>query len=940
MDARIYLLGRFEVLAGDPGELSTTDEPSERGRRVVVDRSWSRRKAAALLKLLALQPARALHRDQVMEALWPDLDPAAAVNNLHKNLHHLRTAFAAHGLPAAVVSLAGDLLTLAPDTWVDCHAFRAQAAAACAGDDPARYEAALALYRGPLLPEDLYEDWTAQAREELQTQWIALLAEAAVLYEARGEPERAIERWRRLLDAEPPHEPAHRALIRLYARTGSRHRALRQYQLCQDVLRRELGVEPEEATQQVYRAIVAGTAPIPEPARSRDAAAAFGAQAAAPARARAALPPFFGRQRELEVAEELLESALGGQGQALFITGVAGIGKSRFAQQVLAAAEEQGALTLTGRSYALEAASYQPAREMLRQLSQLAQQSPIGGSRNEAPPRGSATGLNQAAQQAMVGRTSYLRRLLPELAPATADPTAAHEPPAPQQLPAADPALLQAELFEEIGTLFAALATESRPLVLYFDDLHDADDGSLRLMHVLCRRLAERPALIVATYRAETADRPDALVALLASLRRERRCQEITLEPLPEDAMRLVVEQLFGGPVARDLVQEIARRAEGNPLFAGELVHTAIEQGWARVVDGSWQRRGGEQAPVPGAGVVQDLLDQRLRRLGGPALDVLHLVAAAGREVSYGLLRRAAEASEGDLLDALDDCLAAFVLEETPRGYRYHHDLLRSAVYGRLSQARRQRAHRTLAAALETEGAAGAEHAADGGAEEIAHHYAESDEPWRAVPYLHQAGRRAAAVFANDQAARLYERAIGIARSHLSRIAPRTMATLLEELGDLRQRAGEVGQGAALFEEACLLLSGADDESEMVRVRGKAALAQIAAGDVEHAAALLQATLDAITEQSPELVIARTYYILAQLHWHSAQYGEALAAAEKAFQAAVASGDTAQRARAYEVLALACHSLGDWQKGVECELNRQALGVGGFDTDEAFDAHL
>ena len=77
--SRVFLLGRFEVWLGDS---------------IVIDRSWSRRKARTLLKLLAVQPARTMHRDQVQGWLWPDLDATAAANNLHKNLHFLRAALA------------------------------------------------------------------------------------------------------------------------------------------------------------------------------------------------------------------------------------------------------------------------------------------------------------------------------------------------------------------------------------------------------------------------------------------------------------------------------------------------------------------------------------------------------------------------------------------------------------------------------------------------------------------------------------------------------------------------------------------------------------------------------------------------------------------------------------------------------------------------------
>ncbi|MGH2368356.1 MAG: AfsR/SARP family transcriptional regulator, partial [Chloroflexota bacterium] len=245
MELRLCLLGRFELRAGD---------------KVVVDRTWSRRKAAALLKLLALHPARSLHREQVLDVLWPDLDPAAAANNLHKTLHYLRAAFAGHGVPATTVELARDAVVLASAVWIDWDAFRTHAAATRGSGDPESLAAALAYYGGPLLPEDLYEDWTEPARQGLQALYLELLAELAQVHETRGQPAQAIPCWRQLLETDPLHEPAHRALMRLYAQSGRRHDALRQYQACRTALERELGVAPAAETEALFQAIATGHA--------------------------------------------------------------------------------------------------------------------------------------------------------------------------------------------------------------------------------------------------------------------------------------------------------------------------------------------------------------------------------------------------------------------------------------------------------------------------------------------------------------------------------------------------------------------------------------------------------------------------------------------------------------------------------------------------------
>src|SRR5712691_6812220 len=401
-----------------------------------------------------------------------------------------------------------------------------------------------------------------------------------------------------------------------------------------------------------------------------------------------------------------------------------------------------------------------------------------------------------------------------------------------------------------------------------------------------------------------------------------------------EPFMRLVVQRHFGcEPVDGDLVDAVVQQAEGNPLFAGELVRTLVAEGRAHLSDGRWRRRDAQESSASIPVAIHDLLDRRLERLDAAACEVLQVAAIVGHDVDYGLLRRVLPLSEREILDGLDDCLHAAVLEETPAGYRYRHGLLREAAYGRLARARRQQLHRTVAEAL-----AEGDHAEPA---LVGAHFAQSDEPWRAIPHLRAAARAASAVFDNQRATELYEQALALSRANIQQVSSADLAAVPEELGDLVRRAGNAARSAALFEEALGHLTAGGDAVGVFRVRGKAALSHIVGGEVDAAAVLLADTLHAMAEaHAGSVPVARTYYLLAQLRWHSGQYRGALDAAEAAFQAAQASQDVADRARAYEAMALACHSLGDWQKGVQYELSREALGVPGFAVDEALDVHL
>src|SRR5215208_1289553 len=130
------------------------------GNRALQEDAWRLRKAAALVKLLALSPGHRLHREQVMDLLWPDSGRGAASNSLRKALHIARgTLDQAEG--SRYLSSEDESLVLCPggNVWVDIEAFEDAAATARRTHDPAAYRAALDLYSGELLPGDRYERW-------------------------------------------------------------------------------------------------------------------------------------------------------------------------------------------------------------------------------------------------------------------------------------------------------------------------------------------------------------------------------------------------------------------------------------------------------------------------------------------------------------------------------------------------------------------------------------------------------------------------------------------------------------------------------------------------------------------------------------------------------------------------------------------------------------
>ena len=229
---RLWLLGGFRAeVDGQP----------------VPERRWRRRKSCSLVKLLALAPRHRLHREQLMDALWPDLPPDAAGANLRKAVHFARQALGAEALPSR-----DDSVWLEPDgLWVDVDAFQV---AVATGDATG----ALGLFRGDLLPDDRFESWAEERRELFRMQLFRLALGLAAELEQAEDLGRASCVLDRVIELDPLNEEAHLRLARVQVKAGHRHLALRTCLQFQQRVCRELGERPSAEALRLRDDIVAG----------------------------------------------------------------------------------------------------------------------------------------------------------------------------------------------------------------------------------------------------------------------------------------------------------------------------------------------------------------------------------------------------------------------------------------------------------------------------------------------------------------------------------------------------------------------------------------------------------------------------------------------------------------------------------------------------------
>ena len=308
---KIHLLGGFKIFIGD---------------QVVDPDRWRLRKAQTLVKILALAPQHRLHREKLMDMLWPEHDLKAATDSLHQALHSLRGVLQPYcSDPRLYIQFDKDRISLCPDAplWIDAEAFEVAVKKASQSRDLASYRAALDLYTGDLLPDDLYEDWAISRREGLRQEATRLLFESARALEAIAEYPPAIEAYQRIITSDPLQEEAYFGLMQAYALSGQRSQALSEFQVLKKVLAQELGAEPDPRSTLLYQEILSGRFPPPHTLSPSYA------RTPPPHNLPSPLSTFVGREKEAEQVRFLTSRS-----RLVTLTGSGGVGKTRLALRV------------------------------------------------------------------------------------------------------------------------------------------------------------------------------------------------------------------------------------------------------------------------------------------------------------------------------------------------------------------------------------------------------------------------------------------------------------------------------------------------------------------------------------------------------------------------------------------------------------------------------
>jgi DNA-binding SARP family transcriptional activator len=757
------LLGGFEVWHGD--------------RKVD---GFESQKVRALFAYLVSRRDRVFGREHLAELLWPERDPEAARHVLRQAIYNLRSALPA---PLVVSDSQGIQINPLAPLWIDVASFEeALRRGKERGHlDPHQLSVAAQLYRGDFLTgfyvknSEGFEEWLVTEQERLRDAAIDGLRTLIDVYARRGEDRIGIHFARRLMAVEPLSEEVCRDLMRMCARAGRRSLALAEYERLQKRLGSELGVDPLRETRELYQSILQESAADDAPPEDDLPVGP--------------LVPLAGREEPLSLLLEDWQRVAAGEGRLTLVTGAPGVGKTRLIRSFLdGATSRRHATVLKGRgSRPGPLVPFQVIAELLASA--------------VADP---AEAAERALAEAPGEHLAELTLLCPLLRELRSD----------LWLPVPSQSAASRELLgEAVAGFFEHLCAAPdqgalRPLVLFLDDVDQADADSLDLLGHLVRRLADLPVWFLTSSCAEGPVAP--LLRAVEEAGPDRSTQ-ISLGSLGPDSLRDLAGSLVGEAQAAALAGWL-EMGGGLPLVVTERINLLWNEGVLVPANGGWRlAKELPERPAAPEDALQAVVMARIRRLPSSTRRIASLAAVAGWRVDSSLLKRAAD-EHGSVVElALELLLGRWLIRQRvqhwasrrrepdivlwSRGARqgdfeFVHPSVRLLLSEDVPAARRQVLHGDVAAALE------AIHRTDPECpcELLAWHYTAAGIWDKAFDYLEIAAARAHALGARHACREHCRQALDA----LDRLEPGDWSEARGRIQELQEEVdGEVRGGAA-----------------------------------------------------------------------------------------------------------------------------------------------
>lgn len=760
----------------------------------------------ALLAYLALNRGGPQPRQRLAALLWPESSQMQAQTNLRTLLHRLQTV-----LPNLDQLLEIDVQKIAwhaqAHLTLDVAAFEdaIRVAAQPSIDDVEvgkTLEQAVMCYSGDFLPE-CHDEWILTERERLHTLLYTVLERLINFLEQHREYEKSIGYAQRLLRLDTLNETAYLKLMRLQALNGDRASALRTFHICSKVLRAELGIMPGPQLQEAYEQLLHIKSDAESSSESHLSEQRI---------------PLIGRKQEWKRLQTAWQVTTTGRSRIVVLTGEAGIGKSRLAEEMVRWASRQGIIAIASSCYLSEGGlAYAPVISWLRTY-------PIRSNRGRLS--------NETRAE--------LSRLLPELL--VEYPTITRPGPLEQSW--------QRQHFFE--ALASVMLLGNQPLLLLLDDLQWCPSDTLEWLHFLLRYNHRSRLMLLATMRTEEVHTETPLVELLNELQQGGRLTEIALTPLSEDEAGELGSHMLGRTLTPAEAATLYTETEGNPFFVVEMLRGNL------IIDIKAPGPPTPEVNLPPR--VQAVIRRRLDHLTPESRAVLNVAAVIGRSFSFRLLLPATAISEDGLLNALDELWQRrLVREQEADTYDFTHDKLRVMTYTGMSASRKRMLHRRVAVALETEAALNLNLVSG----QIAMHYEQGGLPLQAARFYKHAAVAAHHLYANEIAIDYYKRALALLDEGTE------SAHLCDQLGEILHVLGRYDEARQYWKYA-LSFIGSDQMARagLYRKLGNAWRDQYLYDEALHTYNEAHDLLHTIEEPDSSVWLCRAQIIFDQIQTH------------------------------------------------------------------------
>ncbi len=805
---RIYLLGPFHLEESKGKLLSLAYQNAQ----------W-------VLAYLLLHKEDWHRREALASKFWPETEKSG--NNFRNALHAIRSVLKPIDAEKCFLSKPG-MIKWNPNYpfWLDTESFEDLLGETqrLSGEAKVGYlREAADLYRGNLLEGGGF-DWIEPIRSYYERRYVSALDELTDYFQEIHEYQTAIDHAEWIRAKRPYQDEIHYKLMRLHLANKDRVAAIHVYEAFVDLLKQDLGKDyrPEKKLTDLYIEIVRGSAAISDPPEPIDPIE-LGS-------------PFVNREAETQHFLRVWGKVRQSEGQTLILSGEAGIGKSRLAQEYERYARNEGALVFRSRCYEQEQAlPYAPLTDALHRMV-------------------SADGVDWECVPKVA--LSDVIKLMPEIQ--TQVPEIEPSP------PLATPEQEQNRLLSSCCEVFGALA-ENQIVVLFLDDVAWADDATFSVLHRLIRRGAQSRLLLLFTYREGDVPKDHMLWHMIEELQPDHAIHNQILLPLERDyihEMALGILKHIEDDDLDELWKKVLLNAGGNAFFIEELIRFLVDESFIRKdPKGKWkmQLEAFSDELIPDN--VQRVILNRLRRLTHDGRQLLEALAVLGNSFNATFLTRLLGPWQKEWLRSLDNLLWSCFLEEIDGKYQFHHKMIQETVYQSLSTATRQHWHLRIAE-FYTELIDEDETAIDF-LGEAAFHYEKSHQYKNAIKFYLQAGWQSwKSRYAKTEALHFFSRSLCLAKSEDD---VTSIGQSYRGLGEVCSFTDQYEEGLRYNQQALESCKQPNDRAEIF----------IAIANIYHVQRELEEGLsyckkslkELATENQPSIKIKAYYYASTFLNW-------------------------------------------------------------------------